>query len=94
MFICERLSESVSICVSMSVSIRVSVSKGRVPVYLRARVAGSLSFPILACSLVQDPRSSASFPHTVAYNPDTVMSTYFTHDSFNGFFTRDFLSTW
>ena len=25
---------------------------------------------------------------------DTMMLTYLTHDSFNGFFTSDFLSTW
>ena len=52
---------------SVSVPIRVSVSEGRVPVYLWSRVAGSLSFPFLACSLVQDPGGPASFPHAVAY---------------------------
>ena len=57
----------------MSVSIRVSVSKGRVPVYLRSRIAGSLSFPILACSLVQDPRGPASFPHAVTYYPNNAL---------------------
>ena len=50
------------------------MSKGRVPVYLRSGVAGSLSIPILACSLVRDPGGPASFPHAVAYNPDNVQT--------------------
>mgnify|MGYP000423868306 CR=1 FL=1 len=59
---------------SVSASIHVSVSKGRVPVYLRSGVAGSLAIPILACSLVRDPGGPASFPHAVAYNPDNVQT--------------------
>ena len=54
---------------SVSVSIRVSVSEGRVPVYLRSRVAGSLSFPLLACSWFKTPVVPPRFPTQSRSNP-------------------------
>ena len=48
------------------------MSEGRVPVYLRSCAAGPLSYSTLACSSVRDPGGPASFPHAIAYYPDTA----------------------